>query len=542
MRKKYNVLFPLLLSLSLIIGMFLGGRFTSHSSTTQKSMKADEKFSQVINFINRSYVDEPDDQELVEHAITGMLKELDPHSTYISLSEIEAMNQPLQGNFEGVGIEFNILKDTIMVVSPIAGGPSEALGIRAGDKIIKVDGENMAGKGITNMDVVNTLRGEKGTVVTVGIQRKGEDELLEFDIKRDKIPIYSVDAKYMIDDKIGYIKINRFSAKTMQEFHKAIMELSDQGMESLILDLKGNPGGYLNAAVQLADEFLEPGKKIVYTEGRAKPKQTFNSTPRGYFQKGKLVVLIDEGSASASEIVSGAVQDWDRGMVIGRRSFGKGLVQEPYELKDGSAIRLTVARYYTPTGRSIQKPYEGGVEDYYGESYERMTSGELFSMDSVEFADSLKFETPNGRTVYGGGGIMPDIFIPLDTAHRSDYFTQLVRKGLINQFALEYLDKNRKDIQSTFEDLETFKNEFNKDGKITKAFVDFADKNGVEKDPKGLEKSKHVIEVRMKALIGRQIWKSDGFYELINELDDSYQKAIMVIQDDTFDKMDFKYK
>ena len=365
-----------------------------------------------------------------------MLEELDPHSIYIPREDLEDVNEPLKGNFEGVGIQFNIVKDTIYVVDAIAGGPSERLGIRAGDRIIGIDTENVAGVGFKNSDVMDRLRGKKGSKVNVSILRRGEPNPLEFTITRDKIPIYSVEAGYMATPSIGYIKVSRFSATTMTEFRSKLDELKALGMEDLVLDLQGNGGGYLRTASDMADEFLGDKKLIVYTEGRTSPRDDTYATKDGRMEKGKLVVMVDEGSASASEIVSGAIQDWDRGLVVGRRSFGKGLVQRPVMLPDGSAVRLTVSRYYTPSGRSIQKPYDEGVEAYQRERIERLAKGELSSVDSIHTTDTVKFFTMNKRIVYGGGGIMPDVFVPIDTTLSSPYFGQLVRKGILNTYAL----------------------------------------------------------------------------------------------------------
>jgi len=472
-----------------------------------------------------------------------MLKELDPHSTYIPAKRLDRMNSELKGNFEGIGIEFNILKDTIVVVSPIEGGPSEKLGIQSGDKIIKVENDNVAGTGISNQDVVDLLRGEKGTKVDVTIKRDGLKSPLHFTIKRDKIPIHSVRASYMIQAQIGYIKLNRFSGNTMAEFGNAINNLQSKGLENLILDLRGNPGGYLKAAIRLADEFLKKDQMIVYTEGRARSKQVYNATSRGHFEKGKLVILINEGSASASEIVAGAVQDQDRGLLIGRRSFGKGLVQEPKRLPDGSALRLTVARYYTPTGRSIQKPYKQGIEAYRREVIERFKHGEAIHKDSIDFADSLKYKTPNGRTVYGGGGIMPDIFVPIDTNLRqSDYFTKLRRKGLINRFALDFVDQYRGEIEENYPTREAFINSFRVEGVVFSKFVDFSQRQGIVYDQQAMAPIKATVSQEIKALIGRQFWENDIYYEIAYKTDDSYTKAIEVLNDDTFEESKLDYE
>lgn len=482
-----------------------------------------------LNIIYSQYVDDLEADKIVEDGIKGILKQLDPHSSYISPKNVEAENQKLASEFEGIGIQFNILNDTIMVISPIAGGPSEKLGILSGDKIVVIDGENVAGNGIDNQGVRDRLLGDKGTKVDVGIKRHGIKRLLDFTITRDKIPMYSLDAKYMITPETGYIKVNRFAANTADEFRDALKKLEKEGMQNLVLDLTGNGGGYLYAAFEMADEFLDWGKMIVYTEGAASPKRELRASSRGNFEEGKLVVLIDEGSASASEIVTGAVQDWDRGLVIGRRSFGKGLVQKPYKLPDGAEIRLTIARYYTPTGRSIQKPYDEGKEAYYKETFHRFETGELTSMDSVEFPDSLKFYTPNERVVYGGGGIMPDIFMGIDTMHNSDYLRTVTRKGIPYQFALSYTDHHRSDLNERYADVESFKQKVNRK-KLVDEFVEFAEEKGVEKDNDDIKKSQDLLEFQISALVARNLYGVDAYYQVFNEYRDDFRKALDVIE------------
>lgn len=501
-----------------------------------------EKFNTLLYYIEQMYVDSVDSEALVEAAIINMLQELDPHSVYISKEDLAAANEPLNGNFEGIGIQFNILKDTIFVVNPITGGPSEKLGIQAGDKIIAVDGENVAGIGITNNDVMRLLKGPKDTKVTVGVKRQGERKVLNFDIIRDKIPIYSVDASFMINEDIGYVKINRFAKTTMQELRTALADLKGQGMNSLVLDLQGNGGGLLNTAIEMADEFISDNKLLVYTEGRSFPKDETFSRRQGMFEKGRLVVLIDEGSASASEIVSGAVQDWDRGLIIGRRSFGKGLVQRPVQLPDGSAVRLTVQKYYTPSGRCIQKPYENGVEAYQREKYSRYETGELLSLENFDLPDSLKFTTNiKKRIVYGGGGILPDIFVPIDTTNSSEYFTDMIRKGIMNQFALTYVDDNRDALMKTWSSAERFIENFEVDNALERELIGYATKEGVEYREDDWQTSKSVIDIRLKALIARNLFDYNAFYEIINVLSPAYMKAIQVLQDGTFEKADLAH-
>lgn len=513
------------------------------SSQTPGTPATNDKFNTLLYYIEQMYVDSVDSERLVEHAIVSMLQELDPHSVYISKEDLAEANEPLQGNFEGIGIQFNIMKDTIFVVNPIPGGPSEKLGIMAGDKIITVDGENVAGIGIKNNDVMKLLKGPKGTMVKVGIKRRGARKPIEFEIRRDKIPIYSVDASYMIDDKTGYIKVNRFAKTTMKELRDAIVELKMAGMDALVLDLQGNGGGLLNTAIEMADELISDNKLLVYTEGRSFPKDETYSRRPGLFEKGKLVVLIDEGSASASEIVAGAVQDWDRGLIIGRRSFGKGLVQRPVQLPDGSAVRLTVQKYYTPSGRCIQKPYDEGFEAYQSEKYKRFETGELLTGDHEEFPDSLKYTTNvRKRTVYGGGGITPDIFVAIDTSYSSEYFNDLLRKGLANQFVLEYVDKNRAALNGQFTSADEFIANFSVSKDLEKAFIDYATKEGVDYKADDWKTSEFAIDTRLKALIGRNLFDYDVFYQIINVLNPAYVKAVKTLKDGTFERADLAHR
>lgn len=501
------------------------------------------KFDRLMSIINSEYVDEVNNEKIVEDAIVGLMKELDPHSVYIPEKELKRMNEPLEGNFEGIGVQFNILNDTLTVVSPISGGPSEKLGIQSGDKIIYIEEENVAGTGLQNSDVTRLLRGKKGTVVNVKIKRNSQKELIPFAITRDKIPIFSVDASYMATPETGYIKVNRFARTTMREFSQALDTLKRNGAENLILDLRGNGGGYLQTAFQLSDEFLEVDKMIVYTSGDKQRKEEYKATSRGNFETGKLIVLIDEGSASASEIVSGAVQDWDRGMVIGRRSFGKGLVQKPFQLSDGSAIRLTTARYYTPTGRSIQRPYNNGKEDYYREINRRFENGELTDKDSIDFPDSLKYYTPKKRVVYGGGGIMPDIFIPLDTSNNSELNRKLIRKGVYNEFILTYLDKNRKKLKKTYPTFQSFKQSFKIEPTFIDDFFEFADKKKkVKKNDEDYIKSREIIDTQLKALLARNLYSISAYFEVINKLNDSYQEALKILEGNRYEEANLDFE
>jgi len=489
------------------------------------------KFGKVLEWINNYYVDSVDQEKLVESAIIQLLKELDPHSSYVSKKEVEAMNEPLQGNFEGIGISFNILNDTIFVISPITGGPSEKVGILAGDRIVKVDGKNVAGVGITNERVYELLRGKKGTRVTVTVLRRNVKELLDFNIIRDKIPIYSIDASYKVTDDVGYIKISRFSLTTVDEFKEAITRLKKNNVKNLILDLTGNGGGYLEIAISLADQFLDEGKLILYTEGVNSPKKEYYATKEGEFEKGRLVVLIDEGSASASEIVSGAIQDWDRGIIVGRRSFGKGLVHRRCPLPDQSELRLTIARYYTPTGRLIQKPYNNGKEDYELELVRRYNHGEFVSADSIHFPDSLKFYTKkNARLVYGGGGIMPDVFVPLDTSYYTDYYRDLIRLGILNQFVLNYVDRHRKELFINYPQVSAFKKAFNIDDRLINDLIAFAREKGLSENPAAIAASVNQIKLLLKGYIARDLWSTSEFYEIVNEEDARFKTALSVIQ------------
>ena len=475
------------------------------------------------------YVDETDPDKLAENAIIGMLEELDPHSTYSNAEEVKKMNEPLQGNFDGIGIQFNMAEDTLFVIQPVSGGPSEKVGIRAGDRIIMVNDTLIAGVKMTTDDITRRLKGPKGTKVDVKVVRRGVDEPLSFTIERDKIPVYSLDASYMITPKIGYIKINRFGATTYEEFMEALASLKGQGLQDLILDLQGNGGGYLNAAIDIANEFLGAGELIVYTEGRRNPRREFFAKGDGKHQSGRLVVLVDEYSASASEIVAGAVQDWDRGMVVGRRTFGKGLVQRPIDLPDGSMIRLTVARYYTPAGRCIQKPYDS-IEKYNADLIERYNRGEMMSADSIHFPDSLKCSTlKKGRTVYGGGGIMPDYFVPVDTTLFTKYHSQLSNKGVLLKVHFQWIDAYREEWMKKYGDYAVFCKEFELDDAMMQQLIAEGKKEGVTFDEEQYQKSESLIKLQLKALIARDLWDMNEYYHTINVVDESVNKALELL-------------
>jgi carboxyl-terminal processing protease len=536
MKKKLNYTLPLLFALVVAFGMFVGARFSRPGTASVTDTDPESLFQEVLMHINRDYVDKPNSKKLTQAAIEGMLKELDPHSAFIPAEEVKQTNEELEGNFEGIGIEFNILNDTIIVVSPISGGPSEQLGIRAGDRIVKIDGKTVAGVGFKNENVFKSLRGPKGSKVVVSIYRTGNPKLIDFTISRDKIPIYSVDASYMASPGIGYIKINRFGGTTTEEFNEAFDKLQKNGMKNLIVDLRGNPGGYLKTAIELAEKFLSRGKLVLYTQGRARDKDVFLSRGTQAFD-GKIAIMIDEGSASASEIVSGAMQDWDRALIVGRRSFGKGLVQEPFTLSDGSQLRLTVARYYTPSGRCIQRSYKNGVEAYYEDLTKRFKTGELESKDSIKVIDSLKYFTMHKRIVYGGGGIVPDVFVPLDTTENSIFLQRLINKGTINEFVIGYMDRNRDNFKKRYKDFETFNNDFTVDKTMMNELAKEAQKDGVKWDEKALNISGNFIKTEIKALIARQLFHNDAFFEIINQTNNTYKKALQTLQDDTFEKM-----
>ena len=483
------------------------------------------------------YVDKTDENKLVEKAIIGMLEELDPHSTYSNAEEVKKMNEPLQGNFDGIGIQFNMAEDTLFVIQPVSGGPSEKVGILAGDRIVMVNDTLIAGVKMSTEDVMARLKGPKGTKVHVKVVRRGVNELLPFTIVRDKIPVYSLDASYMAAPKIGYIKINRFAATTHEEFMDALASLKGQGMQDLILDLQGNGGGYLNAAIDIANEFLGQGELIVYTEGRRNPRREFLAKGDGKHQGGRLVVLVDEFSASASEIVAGAVQDWDRGLVVGRRTFGKGLVQRPIDLPDGSMIRLTVARYYTPAGRCIQKPYES-IEKYNADLIERYNRGEMMSADSIHFPDSLKFNTHKlQRVVYGGGGIMPDYFVPVDTTLFTKYHSQLSNKGVLLKFHYQLIDNNRQKWLTEYKDYGRFHRQFELTDEIMEQLVEAGKKAGIEYHEEQYKKSAPLIRLQLKALIARDLWDMNEYYHTINGVNESVKKALELLKnsDNLFD-------
>ena len=486
--------------------------------------------------IDAFYVDTVNLQQLTEDAIVKVLSDLDPHSVYISKEEVDEMNEPLEGGFFGIGIQFSILRDTLMVVDVVAGGPSEKVGLKAGDRIVEIDGEPVAGKKISNTDVRKRLKGEKGTVVKVRVLRG--KELMDFRIVRDKIPLYSVDASYMLDPTTGYIKISRFAATTIEEFEAALKKLKAAGMQDLVLDLQGNGGGYMGAAIGISDHFLESTRMVVYTDGFASGRRAEYATAAGMLEKGRVVVLIDGSSASASEIVSGAVQDWDRGLIVGRRSFAKGLVQRQYPLTDGSMIRLTTAHYYTPSGRCIQKPYSKGEEEYHAEVYKRYTSGELLNADSIVVNDSLKYYTKlKNRPVYGGGGIIPDLFVPMDTSLNYSYFNRLIAKNVIGEYVVNYVDVNRNRLKSKYSNFEKYKRDFTVTDAMIADIIKAGEKAGVPEDEQLILPIVPTMKRQIKALIARDLWGMNEMYQILNEENDILQAGYKALKDGTYERI-----
>jgi carboxyl-terminal processing protease len=502
-----------------------------------------QKFDEVLTFINQMYVDPVNDEKLTDEAIIALLEKLDPHSTYISKEEVAEANSSINGSFVGIGIRFQILKDTLMVVATIPGGPSEKLGILPGDKITKISDVNVAGIGLKNNQVREKLLGELGTKVKIEIQRKNMRKPMDFVITRDNIPINSVDAVYMVTPEIGYIKLNSFSRSSIEEVEKGIADLKKQGMKHLVFDLQGNGGGLLDAAQKLADEFLSGDKLIVYSEGRAQPRSNLKAYRTGKWEDGQLILLTDEYSASASEILSGAIQDWDRGLIIGRRSFGKGLVQRPIDLTDGSQIRLTIARYYTPTGRFIQKPYDD-MEAYENDLTQRYLNGEFSHVDSIKLPDSLKHQTLiSKRTVYGGGGIMPDIFVPIDTSEITDYFRDLVQGGHVMSFSLDYVDKHRDKMLAAYPTFADFKSKFVLDEKFMKEFFEYvkAADSKLEYSAEQFATSEKLLKMRIKANLAQDIWGYDEFYEIFNQSNEALTRAVEAIQNGEAKKLGIRY-
>lgn len=493
------------------------------------------KFDEVYNYVSRLYVDEIDNEKLLDAAVIAMLEKLDPHSTYISKEDVDDANQSIVGSFVGIGVRFQVFKDTFTIMQTIPGGPSEKVGLQSGDKLIRVDGETIAGVGLKNSQIRERLMGDLNTKVKVDVVRKNVKDTISFVITRGKIPVHSVDAAYMIDKNIGYIKLNSFSRTTTEEIETAIKNLKELGMKDLILDLQNNGGGLLSAAHELADQFLSGDKMIVYSEGRAQPRQEFKTAKKNSFEKGRLIVLTNENSASASEIVSGAVQDWDRGLIVGRRTFGKGLVQRPINLSDGSQIRLTIARYYTPSGRFIQKPYDEET-DYRKDLVNRYEHGEYYHQDSIKLNDSLKVKTlATGRTVYGGGGIMPDVFVPYDTTGITPFFSSIVRKGGISTYLAQYVNNNRATLKQQYSDFETYKKDFNFSETFMDDFFKYVkDEHEIEFNEEEYKESEQLLKLNMKAVFAQNLFDTPQFYEIMNDSNEILQKAIEILHSDDY--------
>ncbi len=529
---KRQIYLPILLALALVAGMFIDRMmFSGAGGELGKRLLVypqTNKIESIINLINEEYVDSINKKDFVEKVIPDVLKHLDPHTVYIPAEELKATNQELEGNFGGIGVEFSMQKDTVLVVAVVSGGPSEKVGIMPGDRIITVNDSVIAGVKMPTNSVVGLLRGDLGTKVTVGIERRNRKDLINFEITRGNIPVYSVDVAYMVTDSIGYVKVNRFARNTYQELLSSLAKLKANNCKNVIVDLRGNSGGYLDIAISMTNEFLKKGDMIVYTQGNSSPRQDVFANGAGVCQDLGVNVLVDEFSASASEIFAGAIQDNDRGRIVGRRSFGKGLVQQQVPLSDGSALRLTVARYYTPSGRCIQKPYDNGVDDYYRDIMKRFQHGEFFEKDSISQNDSLMYKTKGGRSVFGGGGIMPDFFVPRDTTNQTEYYYRLRESMTVYRFALYYSDENRTSL-SKFENVSDLKAYLDQQP-VLEAFLKYADKEGIPFNRQQYLISKKLIDLEVKAYIARNILDNEGFYPIIGMEDEVLQKAIEVIQ------------
>lgn len=544
--RKTGCAFPYKLGTFLTVALCLFA-----TSTIQAQTPAMRKLQMAEFAITNLYVDKVDENKLVEEAIINMLAQLDPHSVYSDAEEVKKMNEPLVGNFEGIGVQFNMIEDTLFVIQPVSNGPSEKIGILAGDRIVAVNDTAIAGVKMSTEEIMSRLRGPKDSKVNLSIVRRGVVDPIIFTVKRDKIPIYSLDASYIIQPKIGYIRVNRFGATTAEEFKTALTDLQKKGMKDLILDLQGNGGGYLNASIDMANEFLGPKELIVYTEGRNSQRSEFFAKGNGTFRKGRLIVLVDEYSASASEIVSGAIQDWDRGVIVGRRTFGKGLVQRPIDLPDGSMIRLTVARYYTPAGRSIQKPYNSSlteglagasgtanIEKYNHDLIDRYNRGEMISADSIHFPDSLIYKTERlGRTVYGGGGIMPDNFIPIDTTLYTDYHRQLVAKGVILKTTMRYVEKNRERLLREYKQFDRYNGGFEVDDDLMNSMRQIANDEKIEFNEEQYTRSLRLIKPQLKALIARDLWDMSEYFQVINTTNESVVRALELLNSGEYEQI-----
>ncbi|MCT4591219.1 MAG: S41 family peptidase [Carboxylicivirga sp.] len=525
---RKQIYMPLLFGVLVVIGFFIGrlgvGGTNAGGGNPLMIYPQTNKLDAIMNLIEEEYVDTIDRMGIEEKIIPQILKDLDPHTVYIPAKDLNQVNEELQGSFGGIGVQFTMQNDTVMVIQVIPGGPSEKVGLLPGDRIVAVDDSIIAGKKISTTDVMKQLKGELGTEVKVGILRRPNKDLIDYTITRGSIPIYSVEVSYMIDETTGYIKVDKFAQNTYQEFLTALAKLKANNCKELIIDFRGNSGGLLDVAINLCNEFLPAKDLIVYTEGKARKRQNVAANGAGTSQDTKVIVLIDEYSASASEIFAGAIQDNDRGLIVGRRSFGKGLVQQQIPLPDGSALRLTVARYHTPSGRCIQKPYENGTDDYYADLMNRYSHGEFYNVDSIKFDDDLKYTTKEGRTVYGGGGIMPDVFVPQDTTMITNYFVDLRVNGIMYRYALEYTDNHRKELENLTSAKAIEQHLNNKD--LLKDFLSYAKDKGVAFNAKQYQISKELIEMELKAYIARNIIDNEGFYPILHQIDDVFQKAL----------------
>ncbi len=522
-KEKINLFVPLLVALALAGGTWFGFVMSSRNHNKYRSSRS--KLGEVMRLIDARYLEEEDLSKLEESALIPILQKLDPHSRYISLEDIEQSKSSLSGNFDGIGVEFYILEDTIFIVNVIDKGPSQKAGVLDGDKIITINDSLIAGQGIYNKDVMNMLKGKSGSAVTIGVKRQGKEQLKQITITRGKIPIKSIDVAYIIDQKTALIKINRFSATTYDEFLAVAKKLTEESdMQNLILDLRNNPGGYLDAAANILDQLFNSRKLLVYTEGRSYKRKEYNSTGKSQFNLNQIIILINESSASASEIIAGAVQDNDRGLIIGRRSYGKGLVQEEYMLSDGSALRLTVARYFTPSGRYIQKPYDKSEAEYNQDLKNRYDSGELYYEDSVKIEDSTEYRTNSGRIVYGGGGIMPDIFIPMDTLFRNHYY--LTISSYLPPFVYHYIDWNRQKMVKMYPTFKDFDTKFKVTPAIFEQYLTFTESKGISRNTKALASCKKRIKHLMKSYLTRQLYSEENHYQVLHRQDEAIQRAI----------------
>ena len=528
MNKATKILIPLIIAVSVSAGIIIGNLLTRNSNQGAVSIGLGEsnKLASILQLIEQGYVDSVNIGEITEKTIPEILKNLDPHTTYIPASDMQEVQEEMTGKFSGIGVQFSIMEDTVRVVEVISGGPSSKVGILPGDRIVSVEDSTIAGVDVQNNTVLSLLRGEKDSKVTVGIVRSGVKQELDFEITRGDIPLNSIDVSYLIDDETGFIKISRFANNTYDDFMEGMKMISDAGARKVIIDLRQNPGGSLVGVLQMVDEFLGKGEPILYTEGINQPRKTYNASGHNTWKDFKVYVMIDEFSASASEIFAGALQDNDRGLVIGRRSFGKGLVQEQIPLPDGSALRLTVARFYTPSGRCIQSSYAEGEEEYYNNVYERFHSMEQLVADSIHFVDSLKYTTKSGRIVYGGGGIMPDFFVPVDTTGNSEYFNSISRKGLVYTFAYTWADEHRNELSkfTRAEEIDAYVSRQN----VLNEFVQYAAGKGIPKDNAGLKASQLIIETQLKAYIARNIIGETGFFPIIQKIDKTLLRAIEI--------------